>query len=106
MRGSIPVFHANRTMLIDLLKFHKVNVLNNTSLLKITDDEVELIDTSFNRSTLPAGTVVTATGLESDQSLLQSLKGKNNNIHLIGDAKQPRNIMHAIWDAYEIARSI
>jgi 2-enoate reductase len=106
MRGGIPVFHANRTMLLDLLKFHKVHVLTNTSLLDITDDGVGLIDGHFRRSTLRAGTVVLATGLECDQKLFRSLRGEIPHAYLIGDAKQPRNIMHAIWDAYEVAKNI
>ena len=106
MRGNISVFHANRTMLLDSLKFHKVNVLNNTSLSEITDDGVELIDRSFNKNALHAGTVVIAAGLECDQKLFHSLGDKIPNVYLIGDAKQPRNIMHAIWDAYEVARNI
>ncbi len=106
MRGGIPVFHANRTMLLDLLKFYKVHVLTNTSLLDITDDGVGLIDGHFRRSTLRAGTVVLATGLECDQELFRSLRGEIPHAYLIGDAKQPRNIMHAIWDAYEVAKNI
>ena len=106
MIAGIPVTHANKSMLLDLLKFHNVNVLNNTSLLEITDDGVELINRSFHKSALQAGAVVIAMGLECDQTLFRSLMGKIPNVYLIGDAKQPRNIMYAIWDAYEVARNI
>ena len=106
MRAGIPVHHANRTMLLDLLKFHKVEVLTNTSLLEITDDGVGLIDSSFHRRIIHAGNIVLAMGLESDQKLSRSLMGKIPNVYSIGDAQQPRNIMHAIWDAYEVARNI
>ena len=106
MSIGMPVHHANKTMLLDLLKFHKVNVLTNTSPFRVTDDEIELIDNCFRRSTLQVGTVVIAVGLESDQKLYQSLVDKIPHVYLIGDAKQPRNIMHAIWDAYEVARNI
>ncbi|WMJ80648.1 hypothetical protein RBU49_17885 [Clostridium sp. MB40-C1] len=27
-------------------------------------------------------------------------------INLLGDAKQVKNIMYAIWDAYEVARNV
>jgi hypothetical protein len=27
-------------------------------------------------------------------------------VHLLGDARQVQNIMYAIWDAYEVARSL
>ena len=52
------------------------------------------------------GTVVIAVGLDSEQRFYRALVGKTTDVYLIGDAKQPRNIMHAIWDAYEIARNI
>ena len=106
MCAGIPVHHANRTMRLDLLKFHKVDVFTNTSVLEVTDDGVGLIDTSLYRRMLHAGNVVLAVGLESDQKLSRPLMGKIPNVHLIGDAKQPRNIMNASWDAYEVARNI
>ena len=33
-------------------------------------------------------------------------KIKADNVHLIGDAKQPTNVMDAIWVAYESAMTI
>ena len=106
MSGGIPVPHANKIMLLDLLKFHKVKILTHTSLLAVLSDEVELIDTSFRRSRLPAGNVILAVGLKPEQKLFESLKSTIPDVYLIGDAKQPRNIMSAIWDAYEVAKNI
>ena len=88
------------------MKFHKVNVLKNTSLFEVTDDGVGLVDSSFRKSALQAGTVVIAVGLETEQKLFRTLVDKIPHVYLIGDAKQPRNIMYAIWDAYEVARNI
>ena len=34
------------------------------------------------------------------------LKGNLANLYLIGDAREAKNIMNAIWDAYEVARAI
>jgi hypothetical protein len=34
------------------------------------------------------------------------LKGNLTNLYLIGDAREAKNIMNAIWDAYEVARAI
>lgn len=92
--------------MLDLLKFHKVNVLKNTSLFEVTDDGVGLVDSSFRKSALQAGTIVIAVGLETEQEFYRGLVGKTPNVYLIGDAKEPRNIMYAIWDAYEVARNI
>ena len=29
-----------------------------------------------------------------------------NNVYCIGDCREPRNVMHAVWDAYAVARFI
>ncbi|HQP00583.1 MAG TPA: FAD-dependent oxidoreductase, partial [Caldisericia bacterium] len=44
MIAGLPVPHANRIMLIDLLKFNKVEVITNHSLMEVTDEGVNLID--------------------------------------------------------------
>jgi 2-enoate reductase len=106
MQAGIPIYRANRMMLLDLLKFHKVNILTGTTLLEVGDAGVTLVNKHFNRNTLKAGTVVLATGLKPAETPLYSLIGKAPNVHIIGDAKQPRNIMGAIWDAYEVAKNI
>jgi len=106
MTGGVPVNHANRTMLIDLLRFHNVKVLTNSRITEVTDDGVGLMDGSSQRSSIQAGNVVLAMGLESDRKLARSLMGKIPNVSVIGDARRPQNKMSAIWDAYEVARNI
>ncbi|MCJ7515507.1 MAG: NAD(P)/FAD-dependent oxidoreductase, partial [Dehalococcoidia bacterium] len=105
MQSGSRVPRPNMMMLRDLLKFHNVNVLTDTCLLEVTDDGVT-VDKSSEKTTLPADTVVIAVGLCPDRELYISLKDSVPNIHLVGDAVEARNIMHAIWDAYEVARNI
>ena len=106
MQAGNPVPRPNKLMLLDLLRFYKVTVLTNTTLIEITDEGAIVEDTSSRRNTLPADTVVLAVGLECDQDLYRSLTGKIANLYLIGDAMQAQNIMHAIWNAYEVTRNI
>lgn len=40
----------------------------------------------------------------SDNTLYEQIKG--DHVHLIGDAKQPANVMDAIWSAYEVAMKL
>ncbi|MCF8011879.1 MAG: FAD-dependent oxidoreductase [Clostridiales bacterium] len=101
-----PVPHTNRSMLIDLLKYHQVNLLPNNSLLEIADNNVTVIDKNFNKQTLPADTVAIAVGYKPENSLYSSFAGELADLYAIGDASDARNIMYAIWDAYEVARSI
>jgi 2-enoate reductase len=100
------VFHANRTMLVDMLRFHGVKILTNTRPIEVTDEGL-LIQTACNKKeTLQSDTVVLSVGVESDRKLYEALLGERPNLYLIGDAREPRNIMGAIWDAFEVARAI
>jgi 2-enoate reductase len=106
MIGGRPIPWMNRVMLLDLLKFHKVDMMTNCSLSEATDKEVVVINKDSRRETLPADTIIIAVGLESEQGIYRLLRGNLTNLYLIGDAREAKNIMNAIWDAYEVARSI
>ena len=108
MRSGSPVPRPNMMMLRDLLKFHGVNVLTNTSPCEVTTDGVIVVNQSAEKTTLPADTMVMACGLSPNRELYNSLKEivTKTRLHLIGDASEARNIMHAIWDGYEAARNI
>jgi 2-enoate reductase len=106
MSTDPPIPRMNRMMLLDLLNFYKVDLLMNTSLLEVKDNEVVVIIKSFSKNTLKTDTVVLAVGLIPNQDLYRELQGKIHNLYLIGDSRQARNIMGAIWDAYEVARTI
>lgn len=101
-----PIPWMNRVMLLDLLKFHKVNVMTNLSLFEVMDEGAVVIHKDFRKETVPADTIILAVGLEPEQGIYRSLSGKLANLYLIGDAREAKNIMNAIWDAYEVARAI
>ncbi|AOQ25019.1 Cinnamate reductase [Moorella thermoacetica] len=106
MRAGIPVPYMNRMMLLDLLKMNGVKWLTETSVLEVTDDGVTLISKTYQRSTLPADTVILAVGFAADQRLYNALRDKIPNLYLIGDSREPRNILAAIWEGYEVGRGI
>jgi len=106
MQAGIPVPRPNMMMLRDLLRFHQVKVLTNTALSEVTDDGVVVVEKSSKKATLPSDTVVIAVGLCPDKELYSSLKDSAPNVHIVGDAVEAQNIMHAVWDAYELARNI
>jgi len=106
MIGGIPVQHMNRLMLLDLLKFHRVEVFTNTSLLEVTENGVDLLDGGSRKRNFPADTVVLAVGLKPDRELYQTLKSQTPDLYAIGDSRKAQNIMNSIWDAYEVARMI
>jgi 2-enoate reductase len=104
--AGIPVQHMNRLMLLDMLKFYKVNVFTNTSLSEVTEEGAIVMDRDFGKRNLPADTVVIAAGLKPEQELYRALQGQTPNLFLIGDSRKAQNIMNSVWDAYEVARMI
>jgi len=95
--------HANQFMLLDLLRDKEVEFMTNTSLEEVTDEGVNVIDRNFTRKTIPCDTVALALGLTPERGLYESLRGESIEPYLIGDCKEPHNIMQAIWDGYHIA---
>jgi 2-enoate reductase len=106
MIGSIPIPHANRQMVLDMLKFNNVTVMTGTRLVEVTNEGGHLMNADLKKTTLNADTLVLSVGLTSNRQLYETLAGKIPNLYLIGDVRETRNIMGAIWDAYEVVRTI
>jgi 2-enoate reductase len=123
--NSFGICAANYNMLMEMLDYHRVDVRLSTTVAKYENGMAELLTTvkNFpniaNRAKLmytagPAGIpkpsrvkadhIVVSVGYVSDHQLFDELKAAN--VHLVGDAVKPENVMKAIWDAYDIARNI
>lgn len=101
--GAIP--HMNEFMLMDLLKFHKVGLHTNTKVVSTAPGSVT-VETDGVAQTLPADTVITAVGYQSENALYEDLKDLEIPVYNIGDSRKVHNIMYAVWDAYELARNL
>ena len=101
--GKLP--HMNEFMLMDLLKFHKVQTYTGAS---VTDTSASSVTVTQDGKTmeLPADTLIVAAGYASDNGLYESLKDLDIPVYNIGDSNQVHNIMYAIWNAYELARNL
>lgn len=75
-------------------------------LTEVGDDGAKVSTPSGEEEELEADTHVLAIGFESDRRLYHSVADIAISLYLIGDAREARNIMGAIWDAYEVGRSI
>jgi 2-enoate reductase len=106
MIGGIPVQHMNRLMMLNLLKYHGVEVVTRSSLAEVNKGGAVLIDSSFQRRNFEADSIVLAVGLSPDQELYRAVLPRRGEVFLVGDAREAQNIMNAIWDAYEVARMI
>lgn len=106
MSSGQPVFHSKKKMLLDLLRLYQVEILTNSGVVEILDQGIVVMDKQFHRNTVTVDTVVLAIGFAAENELYRQLSGKVPEIYAIGDAQAPRNIMHAIWSANEVARNI
>lgn len=104
--GDVPVPHANRIMLIDMLRQQGVKLSTNSYLAEITPDGVTVTGPDYHTSTIPADTVGISIGLEPDRELYESLQAELPSVYLVGDAQSVRNVMGAVWDGYEVARAV
>lgn len=95
----------NYDMLKDLLIYNKVDIYRKSKLTQVNDHSVT-IETENGTKEIDADTVITAVGYHSNNELQQSLQDLSIPVYNIGDSRKVDNIMNAIWDAYEVARSI
>lgn len=96
--------HSNRLMLLDMLKDMNVECVTNTPLVEVADDGAMVSDSQSKKRTIPCDTVALAIGLTPRRELYGALKMEITDLHLIGDSKEPRKIMDAIWDGFHAAR--
>lgn len=105
MSSGAKVPHMNRLMLLDLLAFNQVQVLTQTKLARIEEDDV-ILERDSRQQVLKIDSVVLAIGLEPEDRLYNQLKDECTQIFTLGDCRKPGNIMEAIWDAHDVAREI
>lgn len=106
---SVFISHANHMMLLDMIKFYGIKVYTHTRLSEITADGVVLSVSSGGApapESIKADTVILAAGYVPEQKLYHNLKDIYPQVHLIGDSRQVKNIMQAVWEGYEIGRSL
>ena len=101
--GAIP--HMNEFMLMDLLKFHGVDIYTNAVVADTAEGKV-VVRQGEKMIELPADTLIAAVGYQSEDALYESLKDMDIPVYNIGDSSRVHNIMYAIWNAYELARNL
>lgn len=104
--GYEPMPLPNKLMLIDLLKFHGVNVMLNTMLGSVEGKTVN-VKTAEGYKALDADSVILALGFDANDRLYKDINATiPKKVWLLGDAKMPSNIMFGIRDANSIARAL
>lgn len=102
---EIPLM--NSMMIKDLIKYYKIDVHLGCTVTSINDNGVVVASLGGNNiQEIPTDTVVLAFGFKPAPSMLRDLYGSGIDVYQTGDCNRVGNVMTAIWDAYEVARSI
>jgi 2,4-dienoyl-CoA reductase-like NADH-dependent reductase (Old Yellow Enzyme family)/thioredoxin reductase len=75
-----------------------LKIVTDMQVDKISDKELVAIDKRWRRHSFEADTVVLALGYTPVRDLADALKGKVPELYIIGDAREPRNMMNAVHD--------
>jgi len=98
---------TNRRGLLDSLAAHKVQLLTDFRVERITSDGVKISKReSEEELTIKADTIVLALGSEPVYDLADAMKKKDILFYTIGDCEKPRNIRQAIYEGALIGRQI
>lgn len=103
--GGNDICFANYDMLKDLLAFHKIDVYRNCAVKTVGDASVT-IKTPEGEKEIKADTVMISVGYRSNSNLYDSMTTSSKIVYNVGDSRNVHNIMHAIWDAYQLAREL
>jgi pyruvate/2-oxoglutarate dehydrogenase complex dihydrolipoamide dehydrogenase (E3) component len=96
----------DRFYLRERLKNESVRLFKQVNVKTFTEDGVRFTAAGHPETLEGFDTVVVAEGMAPVRDAKQMLAVRKVEVHVIGDAKEPRNLMLAQSEAEEIARSI
>lgn len=106
LSSGVKLPHMNDQMLRDLLNFYDVEKYVRSQLLEIKENNDIVILNEEEQQSIPCDQVIVAIGYRPVNTMFEQLSREFPYVFKLGDSKKVRNIRSAIWDAYEVARSI
>jgi 2,4-dienoyl-CoA reductase-like NADH-dependent reductase (Old Yellow Enzyme family)/thioredoxin reductase len=94
-----------RTLLTRRLGQHGVEIHTGTRVLRLTESTV-VARRGDREVVFPCETLVMAVGVRSNRQLSDALAGSDMEIHVIGDALEPRKALEAIREGFEVGRRL
>lgn len=94
---------ANEMFLKTAISHYKIGIHTSSSISKITENSV-VLSKDGKEEIIQADTVISCIGYTSNSELYDSIKDLCPDVNVIGDASVVKNLMGAIWKAYELAR--
>ena len=100
------MYSVNRMHLLKLLSDAGVEILTETRVLEITGEGVGVAGKDGKKRTLVADTVMLAVGLRAEDELVEQVGEGVPEVYAIGDCREPRKVINAIWEGFRAARLI
>jgi 2,4-dienoyl-CoA reductase-like NADH-dependent reductase (Old Yellow Enzyme family)/thioredoxin reductase len=94
-----------KAMLLGRLEKQGVTIHTSTKVTELTKDEA-LAQQDDKIIRFPIETVILAMGVRPNRDLAGAIEPSGLEIHVIGDAFQPRKALEAIWEGFEVGLKI
>ncbi len=95
-----------RKMTMKRLAGLPVTIHKGTKIESFTDGRATVHGPSGTSELGPFDTVVMAVGTRPNHDLLPALTASGIEVHVVGDALEPKQIMGAVQSAWKVAREI
>ena len=94
-----------RIMLLGRLNRQGVVIHSNTRITRLTKNEA-IAQQDDGTIHFPIETLIMAVGVRPERELANELEDSGLELHIIGDAFQPRKALEAIWEGFEVGLKI
>ncbi len=94
-----------RAMLLRRLAEADVDILVRTRVKQLAEGAA-VVERDREEIRIPVGTVVLAVGVRPNRQLFDELEGSDLEVHVVGDAVEPRGIGEAIREGLEAALAL
>ena len=91
---------SDRMYLLEELTKNGVTILTDHTIKEFTAEGLIAINKEGKQKSLKADTIVLALGAESENKLAEDLKGKVNELYVVGDCVSPRKIWEAMHEGF------
>ena len=103
---ALDMLPWSKEFLMERLNGYGVNIITSAKVKAILDDGVVFTTNGKEESIRGVNSIILAMGAKPVNDLEEKLTGKVAEVHVIGDAKEPRRAFEAIHEAAEIARKV
>ncbi len=102
---GVDIGRSIRWIIRERLRQKGVNIRTGSKVVEIVEGGL-MVEEGSRKAFIEGEAIVLAVGTRSDRKLYDELSDKIPNLHIIGDASEPRKALDAIHEGAEIARKI